>query len=183
MSEERLPLLPDAALTEAQKRVVANIVSGPRGKVVGPFIALLRSPELADRVQALGAYLRYDSLIPLRLREWGICVTAKCWNQTFEWYSHAPLARQAGVSRAALADLVAGAIPACADDEMVIYNFVHQAHEKRKVDDKTYAAAKALLGEDGVVDLAGLCGYYALLALVLNVAQTSAPPPAFAIPD
>lgn len=183
MSEERFPPVPEAALTEAQRRTIANIVSGPRGKVSGPFITLLRSPELADRTQALGAYLRYDSVIPLRLREWGIIVTAQCWRQSFEWHTHAPLARKAGVSREAIADLAAGHVPECAEDEAVIYDFVFQAHEDRAVDDKTYEAALALLGEQGVVELAGLCGYYALLALVLNVARTSSPPPHFAIPD
>lgn len=183
VSEERLPPLPEAAFTEAQRRTVANIVSGPRGKVIGPFIPLLRSPELADRTQALGAYLRYDSVIPVRLREWAILVTAQCWRQSFEWHVHAPLARKAGVSREAIADLAAGNVPACAEDEAVLYDFVFQALEDRAIDDKTYEAALALLGEQGVVELAGLCGYYAMLALVLNMARTSSPPPHFSVPD
>jgi 4-carboxymuconolactone decarboxylase len=183
MSEERLPSLSDAALTDAQRRVMAKMVSGPRGAVVGPFIPLLRSPELADRVQALGEHVRYDSAIPLRLREWAICVTARCWDQAFEWHAHAPLARKAGVAHESLAALVEGKKPANApEDEAIIYDFVFQAHEHRQVDDKAYAAALDLLGEAGVVDLMGLCGYYALLALVLNVSRASAPQPHFAVP-
>src|ERR1700683_1968435 len=92
----RLPPLADAALSAAQRRVADAISQGPRGRLSGPFIALLRSPELCQRTQLLGEYLRYDRGIPSRLRELAILATARHWRQDYEWSTPAPLAERAG---------------------------------------------------------------------------------------
>ncbi len=98
IAQARLQPLPDAALSAAQRRVVDAITQGPRGRLSGPFVALLRSPELCQRTQLLGEYLRYDSSLPPRLRELAILATARHWRQDYEWNSHAPLAERAGSS-------------------------------------------------------------------------------------
>ena len=182
-TSDRLPPIADAALTEAQRRVRDALVRGRRGALFGPFVAMLRSPELTDRAQRLGEYLRYDSAIPARLRELAILVTARHFRQAYEWHVHAPEALASGLSSSLLAELGGGRRPhAMQADEAVIYEFCTQLHTRTEVADAVYAAAIALLGEQGVVDLCAVCGYYALLALLMNVARTplpegAAPPP------
>jgi 4-carboxymuconolactone decarboxylase len=150
---------------------------GPRGALGGPFVALLRSPELCQRTQLLGEYLRFESIVPQHLRELAILATAQHWRQNYEWHMHAPIAERLGLARPVIDAIAAGVAPeSCAPDEALVLRFCRELHETHALSDAVYAQARELLGEDGVVELCGLCGYYALLAMVLNVART--PPPA-----
>jgi 4-carboxymuconolactone decarboxylase len=179
---ERLAPLPEAALSPAQRRVADAMREGPRGRLSGPFVALLRSPELCQRAQLLGEYLRFESIVPQRLRELAILTTARHWRQNYEWLTHAPIAERAGLARGLIDAIAAGAsggssVPAeAAPDEAIVLRFCRELHETHAVSDAAYAQARELLGEDGIVELCGLCGYYALLAMVLNVARTAPPP-------
>lgn len=173
---DRLPPLPDTALSDAQRQAAARLVAGPRGRLSGPFIPMLRSPELLERVQRLGEYLRFGGALPQRLKELGILVTAAHWRQRYEWHVHAPLALKAGVSADTIATLPDGRPAQMQDDEAVLYDLCSQLHRTHAVDDATYGRALALFGETGVVELCSLCGYYALLAMTLNVAGTQLPP-------
>lgn len=178
MSEhtDRLPPIPREAMTPEQQRSADALVRGRRGALFGPFVPLLRSPELLDRAQRLGEYLRYDSALPARLRELAILVTARHFRQAYEWHVHAPAAIEAGLAPATIAEIAAGRRPQPArDDEAVVHDFCAELHTRHEVRDDSYAAALALLGERGVVDLTGVCGYYGLLALVMNAARTPLP--------
>ena len=88
MQQARFPQVPRDQLTDAQKQVYDAIAGGPRGGVRGPFGPLLRSPELADRVQKLGEYLRFDSSLPARLNEMAILINARFWESKYEWNAH-----------------------------------------------------------------------------------------------
>jgi 4-carboxymuconolactone decarboxylase len=181
---DRLPRQDPASYDEAQRAAAAALIASPRGEVRGPFIPMMRSPELMDRAQKLGEFLRYDCSIPERLREWAIIVTARLWRQAYEWHVHAPLARKAGVRAETIASLAAGQYPdQAADDERVVHDFCLSLHRSNFVDDAIYADTLALLGERGVVELTGICGYYALLAMMLNVARTPCPGTPFALPE
>lgn len=182
---ERLPYQDPTTYNDEQRAAAEALIASPRGEVRGPFIPMMRSPVLMDRAQKLGEFLRYECSIAERLREWAIIVTARAWRQNYEWFVHAPLARKAGVARAAIAALAEGADPgdAAAVDERTVHAFCVALHRDNFVDDAIYNRAIALLGERGVIELAGLCGYYALLAMMLNVARTPSPGASFAIPD
>jgi 4-carboxymuconolactone decarboxylase len=176
VAKPRLPPLADAMLSAAQRRVVDAITQGPRGRLGGPFIALLRSPELCQRTQTLGEYLRYDSVVPQRLRELAILATARHWRQSYEWHTHAPIAERAGLPRSLIDALAEGRSPEpLAADEAAVLCFCDQLHQHHGVSDAAYERARDVLGEAGVVELCGICGYYALLAMVLNVARTPLP--------
>jgi len=174
--QERLPPLPPERLTDAQRAVADSIARGPRGAVYGPFVPLLRSPELADCAQRMGAYLRYRSAIGTRLTEIAILVIAREWNQAVEWAIHMPLAEQAGIARAAIVAIAHRRRPDGLDaDETMVHDFCVELARDKGVSDATYARVHARFGETGVVDLAGINGYYTLLAMVMNVAGTPAP--------
>jgi 4-carboxymuconolactone decarboxylase len=174
--EARFKPLAENDMTDAQRKVYREIAGGPRGGVRGPFIALLRSPELTDRVQKVGEYIRFESSLPARLNEFAILITARYWNAQYEWYAHHPLALKAGLSAAVAADLAQGRRPAgMQDDEAAVYDFCTELHEKKAVGDKAYKAALDRFGERGVVDLIGVSGYYTLVSMVLNVDRSPLP--------
>ena len=136
----------------------------------GPFVALLKSPELLTRVSALGEYLRYRSALPPRLSELAILITAAHWQQQYEWDLHAPIALKAGLTQSILDALAAGRRPeGLAEDEAALYDFCRAIHAGGHPSDAVHARATQALGEQGVIDAIGICGYYAMLAMVLNV--------------
>jgi 4-carboxymuconolactone decarboxylase len=168
----RYPELRPEQMTEAQQRVYRSIAGGPRGGVRGPFNALLRSPELADRVQKVGEYLRFNTSLPARLNELAILVNARFWGSQYEWYAHRPLAEKAGLAPAIADDLARNRRPAHMQaDETVVYEFCTALHTTHAVDDALFERAVAALGERGVMDLIGVSGYYTLVSMVLNVAE------------
>jgi 4-carboxymuconolactone decarboxylase len=169
------PLSPDQ-MTPAQRQVAEAIASGPRGGLRGPFQAWLRSPDLADRLQKLGEYLRFHSSVPRRLNELAILVTARAWDAQFEWYAHHRLALEAGLDPAVAADIAEGRRPSAMQaDEAVVYDFCAELRATRRVSDATLTAAIALLGEQGVIDLVAVSGYYDLVSMTLNVAEVALP--------
>jgi 4-carboxymuconolactone decarboxylase len=174
--QERFPELKPDQMTPAQRAVADAIVSGPRGSIRGPFNAWLRSPELADRLQKLGEHIRFKSSLPPRLNEFAILITARHWNAKFEWYAHYPLAIRAGLKPQIAADLALGKRPAgMADDEAAVYDFCTELRRDRRVTDATFAWVQKLVGDQGVVDLIGVNGYYDLVSMTLNVAEVPAP--------
>ena len=176
-AQDRMPPIPADKLTPAQKKSAELLAATPRGAAGagGPFVPLLRSPELMDRVQAVGEYLRFHNSVPQKLVEMAILMTARQWTQQYEWNAHHPLAVKAGLKADIAAAIAAGSHPdGMADDEDMVYNFVSEMLENHSVSDPTYARVLAKFGERGVVDTAGLVGYYATLAGILNVARSPA---------
>ena len=174
---DRLPPLPLDQLDSQQRAAAQAIIDGPRGALYGPFVPLIRSPELMETAQRMGEYLRYRSAIGTRLSELAILVTARQWDQQVEWAIHAPLAAQNGIAPAVIEAIAERRMPeALLDDEQAVHDFCIELQQSKRVSDGTYARALALFGEHGVVDLMGINGYYTFLAMVMNGAQTAVPP-------
>lgn len=171
---DRLPPIPPERWTAAQREVAEAMIAGPRKAVVPPFVPLLRSPELASHVQNVGAYLRFRSAIGPRLTELAILVTAAHYRQSVEWAIHAPIAQREGIAAVAIAAIERGERPhAMPDDDALVHDFCAELLTQRgRVGDALWARAVARFGEPGVVDLTAVCGYYGLLALVMNAART-----------
>ena len=175
--EDRLPPLAPATWTEAQRVCADEIIQGPRGALIEPFVPLLRSPELCTHVQRTGEYLRYRSAIGLRLSELAILVTACHWRQQVEWSIHAPIAMREGIAPEVVEALAAGRRPDYQRaDEALVHDFTQESLHERRVSDTTWASTREVLGEQGVVDLLGIVGYYTMLSIVMNAAQTPPPP-------
>ncbi len=176
MSPDRLPPIPPAQWSDAQRRYAQEIIDGPRGALLSPFVPLLRSPELMAHAQRMGEYLRYRSAIGQRLSELAILVTARHWSQQVEWAIHAPIALREGVAADTIEAIAQGRRPpAMPDDEAAIHDFCVELHQQRGVCDATWAGVVQRFGETGAVDLIGINGYYALLSMVMNAARTPAP--------
>ena len=158
------------SLTPEQKTMVNDLLAGKRASLSGPFNALLRSPDMGNRAQKLGEYVRFGTTVPQRLNEMAILLTARWWSSEFEWYGHKTLALNAGLDAAVIDDIQAGRRPSrMRADETMIYEFSTELRERHRVSDGTFKAALNLLGERGVIDLIGVMGYYDLVSMVLNV--------------
>lgn len=175
-AQDRFPTLKPDEMTPAQRKVAEAIVAGPRKSMGGPFNTWLRSPELADKLQQVGEHLRFHSSVPPKLNEFAILITARAWDADYEWSAHYPLALKAGLERSVADDLASGRRPrAMLPDEAAVYEFVTELRRTRRVSDPTYAAAHKVLGDQGIVDLIALSGYYDLVSMTLNTAQVKAP--------
>ncbi|OAE50935.1 carboxymuconolactone decarboxylase family protein [Achromobacter mucicolens] len=178
----RIPLPTPDTMTDDQKRVYEKIVSGPRGRLVGPLRAALHSPELAERWQALGALLRFGTSLAPRVSELAIVVTARRWNSQIEWHIHAQAARAAGISDAVLDAIQARETPVFDNpDDAVVYEFARQIQETGQVEPDLYAQAVARWDAVGVVELTAVIGYYTMVSMTLNAHEIpmpdDAPPP------
>lgn len=173
---ERLPPLAPERMTPRQREVAEAITGGPRGGLRGPFQAWLRSPEVADRFQRVGEYVRFNSSIPAALNELAILVTAREWTAQFEWYAHNILAMKAGLPPAIAEAIARGERPEGMDaDQRAVYAFSTELHRNKAVSDATYAAVVERFGERGAVDLIAACGYYVAVAMTLNVSRVPLP--------
>jgi 4-carboxymuconolactone decarboxylase len=177
MSERRFKELTPETMTPEQKKVADAIQSGPRGAGLrGPFNALLRSPDLCDLVQRVGAYVRYSSSIPPRLNEMAIIMAGRKWTAQYEFYAHRKLAIEGGL-KPDICDAIAGnARPqGMQDDEVAVYDFCSELLATGQVSDAHYAAVTDKFGERGAIDLIGAVGYYSLVSMVLNVDRVPLP--------
>ena len=177
MAAQRFPQLSPADLTPEQKTVADAIQSGPRGGGLrGPFNALLRSPDLCDLVQRVGAYVRYASSIPPDLNELAICMAGRKWTAQYEFYAHRKLGIDAGLPAAVLDAVANGTTPTnMSADVALVYNFVTALLGTGSVPDAQYQPVADRFGEPGVMDLVGAIGYYSLVSMVLNVADVQLP--------
>ncbi|MBP7567217.1 MAG: carboxymuconolactone decarboxylase family protein [Burkholderiaceae bacterium] len=177
MNHDRLPPLTPAQWSAEQRACAEEIIAGPRGAVIEPFIPMLRSPELCTHAQRMGEYLRYRSAIGLRLSELAILLTARHWNQQVEWAIHAPIAMREGITRAVVDAISERRDPPYErEDERLVDALVRQSLNDRQVADDTWQQGVAALGEQGVIDLLGIAGYYTMLSFVMTGARTPPPP-------
>jgi len=174
---DRMPPLSDAELSDAQRDAKAAIINGPRGKIEGPFIPLLRSPELMNRLANVGEYLRFNGTLPARIRELAIMITAAACHQQTEWAIHHPIAVAAGITAETLNAIARNQIPAnLPADEQATLAFINELLATKKISDEAYNVGKSQFSEQAIIELATIAGYYTTLAMILNTAQT--PPPA-----
>jgi len=170
---ERLPPIAADKMTKEQRLAAEEFKAGRGYDLLGPFAVMVRSPEVMLRAKAMGDYLRFRNVLPKRVSEMVILLTAREWTQEFEWSHHYKYALEAGLSPAIVEAIADGRRPeAMADDEAAAYDFAGELQRRRSVCDATYARVLAAFGEPGVIDLIGIIGYYSLLAMVMNVART-----------
>ena len=172
----RMAQLAPEGMTEAQKKAAEELASGPRGRVSGPFNVLLRSPELMTPLQKVGEYLRFKSPLDRRIAEMATLLAARQWTQVYEWSAHHPLALKAGLKADVAQAIAEGRRPAnMAADEEVVYDLLTELFQNKSVSDATYERGINQFGEQQLVELITVGGYYALLGMLMNVARTQLP--------
>jgi 4-carboxymuconolactone decarboxylase len=184
---QRFKQIPPEKLTPEQRILADGVRSGPRGAIKnssaatpgplgGPFNVWLRSPDIGNVIQSLGAAIRFRSSIPAKLNELAIITTAREWTAQYEWHAHRRLAVEAGLDPAIADDIAQGRRPArMSEDEALVYDVSRELHETHGLSDATYKRAFDRFGEKGVVDLIAVNGYYVLVSMTLNVDRTPLP--------
>ncbi len=172
----RLKDLQPADMSDAQRRVADEAVAGKRGRVPAPLRAWLHSPELGARAQKLGEFLRYDTILGPRLSELAILVTARIWTSQYEWHVHKREALKAGLEPEIVDAIANRAPPPFADARTrIVHAYALTLHTTHAIPPELHAEAVAALGEQGVVELVGLLGYYTLVAMTLNAFDIAVP--------
>jgi 4-carboxymuconolactone decarboxylase len=175
-AQDRLPPIPAAKLTEAQKKAAADFLAERKQAVFGPFVPLSRSPQLMINAAKMGTYLRFGNSLPRDISEFAILLVSRRWTQQYEWYVHAADGKKAGLSDAIIQAVADGRRPEGMTEGMeIVYDFSSELHDFHSVSDRTYARMVTKYGEQGMMDLVGLNGYYSLISMVLNVGRTPLP--------
>ena len=168
----RFPRIDQSEWSDAQRRVAAEIMSGPRGELRGPFVPLIHSPELASHIQQLGAYLRFHTGIGDDVLEIAILHVARHHDCPNIWESHRRLALKAGVASDIIGAIARRERPRdLTPDRDLVVSICVELLGSNALGDRTFELAVARWGRKGVMDLAGLLGYYGMLAVVLNVSK------------
>ena len=183
MQGERFKTLTPEQMTPEQAALAKAIMAGPRGSLNGPFNGYLRSPEIGNHLQELGASVRFKSSLPKGLAELAICQVARQWDSAYEWAAHSRQAQENGID-AKIVDAIAQEKrpESMKPDEAAVYDFTHDLIEDHKVSDAHYKAVADKFGERGVMDLIGTVGYFTVVAMVLNTDKYPAPAGAATLP-
>ncbi len=186
----RLATLSSEHMTPEQVDLYRQILGGPRGQgprtvllasgeggLAGPFNAMLYAPEVGHALQDLGAAIRFRTQLAPRVRETAILLVAHAWDAAYERAAHELIGRDAGLADAEIEALRTGADPGFTDEqERVACQVVRSLIGAGDLDDEQYAQAVAVLGEQALVELSALVGYYATLALQLRIFRVTADP-------
>ena len=171
-------------MSEEQSVVYNEIVSGPRGNVIGPLQVWLNNPKLASLAQLLGKYARYDSNLKKKLSELAIITTGRSWSSEFEWEHHVPLAIKFGIDIKYIKKIELGMRPIFKNKkEQTVFDFSAEVNLKKKVSDKLYKEAINLLGKNAVIDIVAICGYYTLVSMTLNVFEIKSDKKLWPLPE
>jgi len=163
-------------LDKEQRRVYDAVLAGPRGRVTAQVPFWLKSPRLADPAQRLGAFLRFESELPAKLRELAILVTARATTAQVEWYIHRPIAEKAGLLPAIADAIAAHTEPAFTDeDEALTYSLARALCQNYGIGEALFGRGLARFGEKGMVEFVGLVGYYMMVAMTLNAFGAAVP--------
>ncbi len=183
MTEPRFRPLAPEELSPAQQRLRAALIAGPRGDVRGPYVPLIRSPELGERMRHLGDFVRFEGVLAPRLKEIIIFTVARHWSVDFMFAVHREMSATHGVDRAVPDAIAAGRTPpGLAPAEQAARDLALELLRGARASDAAFAAARAALGEAGVVELIAFVGYYTAQAMIINTARIAAPEGAIPLP-
>jgi len=172
-AQERMPPIPPDQMTDAQKKIVADMVSSPRGRLPPPMVPMLRSPDLMTRIGGLGDHILFHNSLNPKIFEQTVLMVARQWTQQFEWRHHYPLALKAGVKQDTVDAIAEGRRPPGLDEqESAAYDFATELLVNKSVSDPTYARFLGKFSEENVMDMVGTLGFYTSISMVINVDRT-----------
>lgn len=174
--DARVPLLSVDDMTSEQRRIYDQVVSGPRGQMIGPLRAAIHSPELATLWSQFGEFLRYRTCLPARLSELAILVTARRWTSQVEWWVHARACAEAGMPETVIDAIAVKRAPTFPEEaDLEVYEFARSLQQTGQAAEGIYNAIQRRWGTRGVVELTAVIGYYTMVSITLNAHQLPLP--------
>ena len=160
----------------AQDHAIVDAIVESRGALQGPFTMFLHCPELAGRLAHLGAFVRFEGSLDMRVRVLAAMVAAREFDAVYVWGAQTGSARRQGVPETtitAIREKHSRGIPA---EDAQIVDFTRQLLQTHRVDDTTIKALQERFGNDGLIQLTGAIGYYSMLAMTVNACELEAAP-------
>ncbi|MBB5201721.1 carboxymuconolactone decarboxylase family protein [Glaciimonas immobilis] len=171
---KRFPQLTMENIAPQSKILAQEIVAISSVGLSGPYNVMLRSPVFAERMKRLLDYLRFETSLPKRLNEFAILIQGRLWTSQVEWFAHYPLALKAGLPASVADDLKANIRPrGMQPDEEVVYDVCMTLSQQHEISNALFDRAKAILGEQQLVDLVAVTGTYVTVAMLLSLGEES----------
>jgi 4-carboxymuconolactone decarboxylase len=164
----RIPLLTSRDVLSPAAQAVFDVIEDTRGVTRGPFAVLLHRPEIAAGAQRIGAFLRYESVLPADLREAMILVVAASTGCAFEWSAHIDHAKVSGLGEETIDSIERRAFDELSGDLRLAADVAVSLIETQSLEDELFARARSLWSDDEIVEIVALVGYYIFLATILN---------------
>ena len=172
----RLPLITSKEQVPAQHHAIVDAITQSRGAIQGPFTMFLHCPELAGRVAHLGAFVRFEGSLDMRVRVLAAMTVARELEAVYVWGAQAGGARRLGVPEATIAAIRENHSRGIPSEDAEIVDFTRQLLRKHRVDEASANSLRRRFGDEGFIELTGAIGYYSLLAMTVNACELEAAP-------
>ena len=160
----------------AKDHAIVDAIAASRGAIQGPFTMFLHCPELAGRVAHLGAFVRFEGSLDMRVRVLAAMATARELEAVYVWGAQTGGARRLGVPESTITAIREKHTRGMPLEDAQIVEFTLQLLRKHRVDDATFKTIRERFGEDGLIQLTGAIGYYSMLAMTVNACELEAAP-------
>lgn len=170
----RLPLITGKEQLDPKDHAIADGIIGSRGSLHGPFSIFLHSPELAGRVAHLGAYVRFEGTLDMRVRVLAAMTVAREFEAAYVWGAQTGSARQRNVPESTIAAIRENRSDGIPAEDLAIIEFTRALLRKHRVSDGAAAEMRRRFGDDGFIQLTSAIGYYSLLSMTVNAADMEA---------
>jgi 4-carboxymuconolactone decarboxylase len=155
-------------------RAIFDAIAQSRGAVQGPFTMFLHCPELAGRVAHLGAFVRFEGSLDMRVRVLAAMTVAREFEAVYVWGAQTGGARRLGVPEATISAIRENHSRGIPPEDAEIVDFTRQLLRRHRVDDASASSLRRRFGDEGYIELTGAIGYYSLLAMTVNACELEA---------
>ena len=172
----RLPPITSKDQVPAKEHATFDSIVASRGAVQGPFTMFMHSPELAGRVAHLGAYVRFEGSLDMRVRVLAAMTVAREFEAVYVWGAQTGGARRQGVPEETITAIRENHLRGVPPEDAEIIEFTRQLLRRHRVDEVSFKKMQTRFGNDGLIQLTGAIGYYSLLAMTVNACELEAAP-------
>src|SRR5260370_42253436 len=147
---------------------IVDAITQSRGAIQGPFTMFLHCPELAGRLAHLGAFVRFEGSLDMRVRVLAAMTVARELEAVYVWGAQTGGARRLGVPEETITAIRGDHSRGIPPEDAQIVDFTRQLLRKHRVDEASAASLRRRFGDQGFIELTGAVGYYSMLAMTVN---------------
>src|SRR5690349_18894508 len=172
----RLPPITGKEQVPAKDHATVDAITQSRGAIQGPFTMFLHCPELAGRVAHLGAFVRFEGTLDMRVRVLAAMTVAREFEAVYVWGAQTGGARRLGVPEATITAIRENLSRGVPPEDAEIIEFTRLLLRRHRVEDASADLLRKRFGDEGFIELTGAIGYYSLLAMTVNACELEAAP-------